>query len=197
MLLRIQQLKKPASVLAVFATFWLTGYVFFISTITNQKPRFVDVPTDAIVVLTGGTGRINEGLNLISSGLGNKLFISGVGENVSLSELFRLWEGNGDSLQCCITLDHRARNTRDNAVETSKWMQENGFRSLRLVTSAYHMPRAWLEFHYEMPYTKIILHPVNNSKTRIGDDLFMIGLQEYNKTLLTYMRNFFGLSEQT
>jgi uncharacterized SAM-binding protein YcdF (DUF218 family) len=39
-------------------------------------------------------------------------------------------------------------------------MRDQGFKSLRLVTANYHMPRSLLEFRHAMPDLEIVPHPV-------------------------------------
>jgi uncharacterized SAM-binding protein YcdF (DUF218 family) len=117
-------------------------------------------PTDAIVVLTGGSQRLQRGIDLLRQGKGRELFVSGVNQRVDLDELLRV---SGDAprwLACCIALGHEAENTEGNAQETARWMGRQGYRSLRLVTAWYHMPRSRLEFERAMPDVEIVPHPV-------------------------------------
>jgi uncharacterized SAM-binding protein YcdF (DUF218 family) len=117
-------------------------------------------PTDAIVVLTGGSERVREGLELLRQGKGNKLFVSGVNPEVGLRELLRVSGKAPASANCCIVLGHRAATTLGNAEETALWMRKEGYKSLRLVTAWYHMPRSLLDFKRAMPGITIIPHPV-------------------------------------
>ena len=55
------------------------GFYRFAQLIPEPTPRS-EVATDAIVVLTGGTRRVSEGLSLLERGFGKKLFVSGVTE---------------------------------------------------------------------------------------------------------------------
>ena len=117
-------------------------------------------PTDAIVVLTGGSMRLQSGLELLREGKGRKLFVSGVNPEVRLDELLRI-AGNAPAwAACCVALGHEAANTWGNARETAAWMRRNGYRSLRLVTAWYHMRRGLLEFERAMPRLEIVAHPV-------------------------------------
>jgi uncharacterized SAM-binding protein YcdF (DUF218 family) len=124
-------------------------------------------PTDAIVVLTGGSLRVPSGVDLLREGKGRVLFVSGVPRQVNLGELLR---GTGKDtphwLACCIVLGHEAQNTADNAVETAQWMRREGYHSLRLVTSWYHMPRSLLEFGRAMPDVRVVPHPVFSEQVK-------------------------------
>jgi uncharacterized SAM-binding protein YcdF (DUF218 family) len=66
----------------------------------------------------------------------------------------------GEREACCIVLGREADNTVGNARETASWMHDEGYRTLRLVTSWYHMRRSLLEFTRAMPRITIIAHPV-------------------------------------
>ncbi len=140
---------------------WLAGLLWFATPPTAESGA---LPTDAIVVLTGGSQRLQSGIELLREGKGRKLFISGVNEQVELDELLRISgnspDGTRDWAACCVVLGREAGNTFGNARETARWMRNQGFHSLRLVTAWYHMPRSRLEFDRVMPEIEIVTHPV-------------------------------------
>jgi uncharacterized SAM-binding protein YcdF (DUF218 family) len=138
---------------------WLIGLFWFAATLPT-KVADETRPTDAIVVLTGGSGRIHQGLALLTGGRAGKLFVSGVYRGVDVQELLRVSQQSPEDVACCIALGYEADNTRGNAIETAAWMREQKLRSLRLVTSAYHMPRSLIEFRHFMPGIEIVPHPV-------------------------------------
>ena len=118
-------------------------------------------PTDAIVVLTGGSLRLRTGVELLHEGKARVLFISGVDGRVGLDEVLRsAGEKARKWLLCCVVLGQEAENTSGNAIETAQWMRGQGFHSLRLVTSWWHMPRSLLDFERAMPDLEIVPHPV-------------------------------------
>ena len=141
---------------AALFVLWIGGFIWFVA---PSSPENQSVPTDAIVVLTGGGLRLQTGMDLLRDGKGRKLFVSGVNQRVDLDELLRV-SGNADWASCCTALGHDADNTYGNARETAQWMRQQGFRSLRLVTAWYHMPRSLLELDRAMPEIEIIAHPV-------------------------------------
>ncbi len=141
------------------AVAWLAGLLWF----ANGLPGAVAEPervTDAIVVLTGGSGRVHRGLQLLADKRARKLFISGVYRGVDVQELLRVSRRSPGDLECCVALGYEADSTRGNARETASWMREQGLGSLRLVTAAYHMPRSLLEFRRALPDAEIVSHPV-------------------------------------
>jgi uncharacterized SAM-binding protein YcdF (DUF218 family) len=136
---------------------------------TGQLPSVVPPSsgrTDAIVVLTGGSGRLHQGLDLLAQGQAKKLFVSGVYRGVEVDELLSLARRAPENLACCIVLGYEADDTHGNAVETAAWIRESNYRSLRLVTSAYHMPRSLLEFRRALPDVEIVPHPVFSERFR-------------------------------
>jgi uncharacterized SAM-binding protein YcdF (DUF218 family) len=175
---------------------WGGGLAWFAA----HMPDGVDDPltrTDAIVVLTGGAGRLGTGLDLLAAGRADKLFVSGVYRGVDVSELLRVSEKAPDPFACCIDLGHDARDTVGNAAETAHWMAAQGFRSLRLVTANYHLPRSLLEFRRAMPEIEMIPHPVFPAQLRSGQwwwrpktALLIVG--EYNKYLVARLRHGFS-----
>nr|WP_197974986.1 YdcF family protein [Phaeovibrio sulfidiphilus] len=123
-----------------------------------------DTPTDAIVVLTGGSMRVSTGIALLAEGKARALFFSGVGEHATLEEL----EYAADDLHAVlppdlrsrVVLGYEAQDTFGNARETAAWLQACGYHSIRLVTGSYHMPRSIAEFRAVMPDVEIVPHPV-------------------------------------
>lgn len=138
---------------------WVGGLVWFTTRLPSAATPDTR-PTDAIVVLTGGSGRVQQGLALLAEKRAKKLFVSGVYRGVDVQQLLDVSQKTPLELACCITLGYQADNTRGNAAETAAWVRSEGLRSLRLVTSAYHMPRSLLEFHRAMADIDIIAHPV-------------------------------------
>lgn len=167
---------------------WSAGFFWFI----EQIPSRVEQPetmTDAIVVLTGGGGRLGAGLELLARGRARKLFVSGVYRGVEVAEILRAARRAPEELECCVDLGHDAVDTRSNANETGRWMAAEGFTSLRLVTASYHMPRSRVEFRRAMPTARMIAHPVFQGNVHIdewwrwpGTTALLIG--EYNKYLI-------------
>lgn len=144
--------------LAIFVL-WLGGLALFVATglLRHTDPT---IATDAIVVLTGGRLRLETGLRLLAAGTAKKLFISGVNQRVDRDELLHTLGPLPERAACCIVLGHEAENTFGNARETARWMRAEGYQSLRLVTSWYHMPRSLLEFERAMPGTTIVADAV-------------------------------------
>ena len=190
---------KPRSIvlLCCVAIFVLivVGFLVFIA----KVPRLVEAPsrvTDAIVVLTGGSERIVTGLDLLESGWARKMFVSGVSTTVDLDELLAVVDRTPSSVRGDLEVGHEARDTLGNAIETAKWLEQNQFNSIRLVTAGYHMPRSLKEFFRLMPDAEIVPHPVFPSHVHLDHWWMWSGstillLNEYAKFLVSYCRIFF------
>lgn len=138
---------------------WIGGFIWFVQNIPRETPSDL-VPTDAVVVLTGGSGRLPAGIELLAEGHAKKLFVSGVYDGVDVDALLRLSQREPRNLECCINLGYQAGNTHGNAEETERWMVQQGYKSLRLVTANYHMRRSLLEFSRKMPWAVVRPHPI-------------------------------------
>ena len=96
----------------------------------------------------------------------------------------------GADVPCCITLGYEATDTKGNADETAQWVIDHDVKSIRLITSSYHVPRALLELGRQMPGVTILNHPVKtgNEKDLTAQPYWEMVFREYNKTLLTWIR---------
>lgn len=111
---------------------------------------------DAIVVLTGGRGRVEEGINLYRAGNARWLLLSGVDPAVRRSDLFR--DRRGEELAGGVLLEQRSRTTLENALYTRDLLASKGVRSIQLITSRYHMSRSRLLFHTLLP-KDVVIYP--------------------------------------
>jgi uncharacterized SAM-binding protein YcdF (DUF218 family) len=151
----------PLAAFAVLAG----GFLWFaFNVVRGQAP--LDRTADGIVALTGGASRIADAVELLASGRGRRLLITGVGPTTNAVELMRLAPDHARWFDCCVDLDHTAANTVGNAVQTRRWARERGFRSLLVVTSGYHMPRAMLEIGHRLPDVTLIPFPVFPGQVR-------------------------------
>jgi uncharacterized SAM-binding protein YcdF (DUF218 family) len=136
----------------------IIGFAWFVWTLPDDEIT-LDRNADGIVVLTGGTSRISDAIDLLASGRGRRLLITGVNPTTNPREISRQIPDFG-RVACCVDLDHSALNTFGNAVETRRWAHDRGFRSLIVVTSSYHMPRAMAELAHQLPDVALIPFPV-------------------------------------
>lgn len=123
---------------------------FFVFAVTLPRPAG-DERSDAVVVLTGGEHRIDRGLEVLRHGFAPKLLVAGVDPEVRPGEFAAHYRVEPRLMQCCITLGFESVDTRSNARETAQWVAAHHVRSLRLVTSDWHMRRAVRELHLALP----------------------------------------------
>ena len=135
------------------------GFLYYVSLLPNEEV-VIERRADGIVALTGGAERIGDAVELLATGRGKRLLITGVNRQTRPEELSRLLPHYERVFTCCVDIDHSAVNTIGNAVETRRWMRERGFRSLVVVTSSYHMPRAMAELAHQLPDVALTAYPV-------------------------------------
>lgn len=145
-------------------TFWVLGLAIFVHGLPSQ-PAPASVKTDAIIVLTGGNARVERGFEMLAQGAAPILLISGVGKHVTLQEML-LQHANASTRKAIsergadIVLDHVALTTRTNAREVAQFVRERKFKSIRLITAHYHMPRSMAEMQAALPDVEIVADPV-------------------------------------
>jgi uncharacterized SAM-binding protein YcdF (DUF218 family) len=171
---------------------FLFGFVAFLHSLerADQAPPH---RADAIVALTGGAERISDAVEWLKNGSGKRLLISGVAHDVTRERLAHKAPAVRDWLQCCIDLGHAAQNTVGNAKETRHWVTSHGYRSLLIVTSSYHMPRALVELRRQLPGIDLHAAPVVTEKLKAMDFWQHPGLLktisiEYAKFVVAYVR---------
>lgn len=172
---------------------WVGGLILFVDRIPGAVEDEVS-RTDAIIVLTGGTLRLEKGFELLSAGMAGNLLVSGVGKSVQMNEVLEAAGLSPTELACCVTLGYMAEDTGSNAIESAIWIRMNKITSARLVTSSYHMPRSLLEFRATAPGVQIIPHPVFPSRVMVSEWWARPGtaslvITEYNKYLLAATRH--------
>lgn len=135
------------------------GFVMFATSIM-RRPLGGGQSADGIVVLTGGDNRIVEGARLLKDGRGKRLLISGVNRITRREDVEAVTGLDHKAFTCCVDLGYEALDTVGNADEARTWANANGYNSLIVVTSSYHMPRGLAELSLAMPGQTLIPHAV-------------------------------------
>jgi len=155
---------------------WMLGFAWF----AIFLPRPLDArPTDAIVVLTGGAGRIDRGFALLQRGVAPRMLISGVDRSVRQGELAAQYHVPEKLLSCCVTLGREAIDTRSNAIETANWLERHDYDTVRLITTDWHMRRSALELRQVLPAGRALIYDAVPSRPTLT-----VLMREYNKYLL-------------
>ena len=162
---------------AFFAILYALGFALF--AVTLGSPADADAPNvDAIVVITGGKGRIEHATHLLDQGKGKRLLIAGADPSVRKVDLVRLLGGRRKLFDCCVDLGSESVDTRSNAEEAKRWVGRRRYKTIRLVTSDWHMRRARFEFDRQLNGISIISDAVRTEPP------FMTLFAEYNKYVL-------------
>jgi len=144
----------------------IIGFIVF----ANSVDREHSVPqrsADGIAVLTGGMSRIDEAMTLLAEGKAKRVLITGVNRTTTTEELKELASQGDQYFTCCVDIDKEARNTIDNATETSEWVALHHYGSIIVVTSNYHMPRALAELARVMPGVTLIPYSVVDNNVHL------------------------------
>lgn len=156
---------------------WLLGFIWFAGWLPEPAPM---ERTDAVIVPTGGPGRIARGLEVVQTDSADTLLVTGVDPEVRPGEFAAEFEVPEAVMACCVTLGFTATDTRGNAQETAEWARASGVTSLRLVTSDWHMRRAAAELRRQLPGDVRLVEDAVRSEP----SLWMLFI-EYHKWLVT------------
>lgn len=164
---------------ALLLVAWALGFLWF--AVALPQPAGME-KTDAIVVPTGSGGRIPRGLALLRRQVAPEMLVTGVDDEVRPREFAAEYDVSPHLMECCVTLGFAALDTRGNARETAAWVAERKARSIRLVTSDWHMRRAALELAGKLPPGTLIVRDAVRSQP----SLWILFL-EYHKLLATWV----------
>ncbi|MEZ5655108.1 MAG: YdcF family protein [Sphingobium sp.] len=175
--------------MARFAAFvvlaWALGFGWF----ALLLPQPLDGrTTDAIVVLTGGAGRLDRGIALMQDGAAKRMLISGVDRSVRPHELAVRYDAPDKLFDCCITLGSEAIDTRSNGIETARWLERRGYDTVRLITSDWHMRRASFELRQALPVDIVLVYDAVPSQPS-----FSTLFKEYHKYLVRRIAALIGI----
>lgn len=136
---------------------YMAGFLLFVAKLPRKPP--MPLHGDAIVALTGGGARLDAAVGLFEGGTGERLLISGVNDLTTKAEI-KIINHGGARFDCCVDLGREAADTHGNAIETAHWALAHHYKSLIIVTAAYHMPRSLNEFAAALPGVELVPYPV-------------------------------------
>ncbi|WP_353228961.1 YdcF family protein [Novosphingobium sp.] len=159
--------------LSLLVLAWLLGFIWFALLLPRPAE---DVHTDAVIALTGASGRIARGLDVVRAGQAQRMLVSGVDSEVTAAHFATEFGVSPALLACCVTLGYASFDTWSNAQEAAAWIARYHVRSVRLVTTDWHMRRAVFDLRLAGPKQLIIVEDAVRSHPSIKV-LFV----EYNK----------------
>jgi uncharacterized SAM-binding protein YcdF (DUF218 family) len=195
----LRRIGRSGLIVLILALILLTaGFIWFLWRVPADEVA-VSGEADAIVALTGGASRIADAIELLASGRGKRLLISGANRSTTRHEISRLNPEFERWVRCCVDFD-RSLNTFGNAVEIRRWAEERGFRSLIVVTSNYHMPRALAEIAHQLPDVALVPFPVVTERQRAepwwaNGSTARLMISEYVKLIFAHIRMGLGALE--
>lgn len=172
-------------VLALLLVIWLLGFALFVVMLPGAAPMF---RTDGVIALTGGKGRIERGIAVLAQRQAQRMLVSGVDPAVRPAELAAVQKAPPALFACCVDLGKDAIDTRTNAEESARWIRAHRFRSVRLVTTDWHMPRARFELARELGDAGVAITSDGVEST----PGLLILMREYNKYWLRRLAALFG-----
>jgi uncharacterized SAM-binding protein YcdF (DUF218 family) len=163
---------------ALLLLFYALGFVLFAFTLGKPAPADA-APSDAAVVLTGGSGRIEHAIDVVKDHEARRLLVAGVDPSVTKPDLARRIPGSRPWLACCVDLGSESVDTRSNAEEAGRWLVRHNYQSVRLITSDWHMRRARYEFEKALGRKYVLTTDAVRTEPS-----FLTLFGEYNKYLL-------------
>ena len=164
-------MRKFLIVLAVIAL--VTGFIAYTLTVFSssfyEHYQIAHVEPDAVIVLTGGKGRLSSALALFKEADAKFLFILGVSKTAALESIFSQGELSGVKTEN-IVLDKASQTTYENALYAKDYLDERTVESVVLVTSNYHMKRALFIFESVLPANiNIIPYAIGSENFQLND----------------------------
>lgn len=165
---------------------YVLGFLFF--SVTLGTPVDESVETDGIVAITGGAGRIERGVEILDKDAGKRMLVAGTDPSVTKADIVRRLGGKNRLVRCCVDLGSESVDTRSNAEEARRWVERRNYKSIRLITSDWHMRRAAYEFHRELGKGVAVIEDAVITQPK-----FLTLFGEYNKYLLRRIAVWFDI----
>lgn len=156
---------------------YIIGFGLFWHGLPKHSTAMVHHKLEALVVFTGGAGRIQAASTYLKNGFSGPVLVSGVYPGVKIETLFPETKSTDVSLDN-VELDYNALSTVDNVAITTAWAKQNRLRKIGLITAFYHVPRSLLLFKRKEANLDVTPLPVFPSGAGVPTLL-----REYNKYL--------------
>jgi uncharacterized SAM-binding protein YcdF (DUF218 family) len=152
---------------------WIFAYFFYVETkkVTATVSLAWDKrqEADCGIVLTGGQGRIREGIDLLANKSIRKLVISGVNPSSQFKQIFPMWVYYPEVEEADVILEKRSETTFGNAIQSLPLVELLSCQDVLLITSKLHMHRTLKTFKKVYPKTiEIKIHPLAGSRDPVS-----------------------------
>ncbi len=154
--------------LSLMVLCWVLGFIVFAVSLPMPVDGGKSSYASAVIVLTGGEGRIARGLDVLRWGWAGQMLVAGVDPEVQGREFAADYHVAPRLMQCCITLGAESVDTRSNAQEALKWVNLRHITAVRLVTSDWHMRRAYWELRRTLPANVAITQDAVPTRPRLN-----------------------------
>lgn len=166
-------LRKAAYVIVASGAFLgaalVMGYAGFALSLPREEFA-IPGRAEGVVALTGGSDRVLDAATLLATGQAHRMLITGVNPSTRSSLLAKILPMSRELFDCCVDLGYEALDTAGNARETRDWAREHNItRTLIVVTSNYHMPRALVEISAALPDVELYPFPVVSEHINVAD----------------------------
>jgi len=162
------------------------GFIKFYYSIKNTTV-YSNQNIQGIAILTGGKGRISEGIKLFLETQNSILLITGVDKKVDSEQIVpaRLLKNPK------VFIDKNSDTTLDNANAIIQWATVNKITNVLVVTSDYHMPRSMLVLKKKSKklnfYPYLVTSNIRLEEKLLKDSkVLRFMLEEYFKYLLCF-----------
>lgn len=161
----------------------LWGIKEYIKVIERYTEPSHALKADCAVVLTGGAGRVREGIALLSRQQIKQLIITGVHQSTTMSEIMPeiIYYPEIDLEK--VILERRSISTEGNALQSLVLVEALNCSDVLLVTSDYHMNRALKTYESVFPPNIQITPYVVSSDKTIGRKIWLHAFEEFYKYL--------------
>ena len=157
-------MRLAAGILLALVVLWFAGLLLFAARVDRSTPAADPPVADGVVALTGASNaRIESAMKLLQHGKARRMLVSGVNPEASSADMRRIAKADQRIYDCCVDLGYQATDTVGNARETAHWARAYDYRTLILVTSDFHMPRAMLELKAALPDVTITPYAIRTT----------------------------------
>lgn len=185
-------IKRFFKLVALIIVAWAFCLIIFLIVIPTPKKVPETLPkVDAVIILTGDYFRLEKGVEVFVKSDAKKILLSGVPKKVPKKSVLRRIKqlSKVDLPSDSLYLGHIADSTISNATEAKIFMDLNGYKSLNLVTSNYHIPRSLYLFHRAMPECEIHYTAAGLGKIELIRTKWRYLITEYHKLVGTIAMN--------